>query len=128
MYSYLNELYAHQAWADAEHWQAIEAHPAAIADRAIRERLLHIHLVQHGVLWVVGPRTSPFAFKTLEDFASTADFKAYAQHLHQEVDQLLQSIPPARLEKMIEVPWFQPPLKTRVRHAPTQAAMHNTYN
>jgi hypothetical protein len=80
--SYLNEPYAHQAWADAEHWQAIEAHPAAIADRAIRERLLHIHLVQHGFLWVVGPRTSPFAFNKLEDFAGTGEFKAYAQHYH----------------------------------------------
>jgi uncharacterized damage-inducible protein DinB len=126
--SYLNELYAHQAWADAEHWQAIEAHPAAIADRAIRERLLHIHLVQHGFLWVVGPRTSPFAFKKLEDFASTGEFKAYAQHYHAEMDQLLQSILAARLNEMIEVPWFQPPLKISVRHALTQAAMHSHYH
>ena len=74
--SYLNEPYAHQAWADAEHWQAIEAHPAAIADRAIRERLLHIHLVQHGFLWVVGPRTSPFAFNKLEDFAGTGGIQS----------------------------------------------------
>ena len=37
MDSYLNELYAHQAWADAEHWRAIEAHPAALSDKAIRE-------------------------------------------------------------------------------------------
>jgi uncharacterized damage-inducible protein DinB len=126
--SYLNELYAHQAWADAEHWRAFEARPAALADRAIRERLLHIHLVQHGFLWVVGPRTSAFAFKKLEDFASTADFKGYAQHYHAEMDQLLQSITSARLEEMIEVPWFQPPLKISVRHALTQAAMHSHYH
>jgi len=30
--SYLDELYAHQEWADAEHWRAFEAHPAALAD------------------------------------------------------------------------------------------------
>ncbi len=47
MTSYLDELYAHQEWADAEHWRAFEAHPAALDDKAIRERLLHIHLVQH---------------------------------------------------------------------------------
>jgi uncharacterized damage-inducible protein DinB len=126
--SYLNELCAHQAWADVEHWQALDAHPAAIADRAIRERLLHIHLVQHGFLWVLGPRTSPFAFKKLEDFASTGEFKACARHYHAEMDQLLHSILAARLNEMIEVPWFQPPLKISVRHALTQAAMHTHYH
>ncbi|MGC2329600.1 MAG: DinB family protein, partial [Candidatus Sulfotelmatobacter sp.] len=128
MDSSLNELYAHQAWADAEHWRAFEAHPAALADRAIRERLLHIHLVQHGFLWVVGPRTSPFAFKKLEDFPGAADFKGYAQHYHGEMDQLLRSITPARLEEVIEVPWFKPVLKISVRHALTQAAMHSHYH
>ena len=128
MDSYLNELYAHQAWADAEHWRAIEAHPAALADKAIRERLLHIHLVQHGFLWAVGPRTSPFAFKKLEDFTSAADFKGYAQHYHAEMGRLLRSITPSRLEEMIEVPWFKPPLKISVRHALTQAAMHSHYH
>lgn len=128
MDSYLNELYAHQEWADAEHWRAIEAHPAAIADKAIRERLLHIHLVQHGFLWVVGARTLPFAFKKLEDFASTENFRGYAQHYHGEMDQVLQSISPTRLEEIIEVPWFKPALKISVRHALTQAAMHSHYH
>ena len=72
MISYLNELYAHQAWADAEHWRAFEAHPAALADKAIRERLLHIHQVQYAFLWITGPRTSGFEFKKLEDFSSMA--------------------------------------------------------
>ena len=47
MPSYLEELYAHQEWADAEHWRALEAHPPALEDKAIRDRLHHIHLVQH---------------------------------------------------------------------------------
>ena len=64
MPSYLEELYSHQEWADAEHWRAFEAHPPALGDKAIRERLLHIHLVQHGFLWIVGPRTQ--SFETIE--------------------------------------------------------------
>ena len=79
MNSYLDELYAHQEWADAEHWRAFEAHPAALDDKAIRERLLHIHLVQHGFLWVTGPGAVGFAFKKLEDFPSMADLKKYAR-------------------------------------------------
>ena len=50
----LRDLYGHQAWADAEHWRAIEAHPAARDDQAIRRRLYHLHSVQRGFMWVVG--------------------------------------------------------------------------
>ena len=56
MPAYLKELYAHQEWADAEHWRALQGHAAALADKAIRERLHHIHQVQAAFLWVVGPR------------------------------------------------------------------------
>jgi len=44
------------------------------------------------------------------------------------MNQLSQSISPARLEELIEVPWFQPPLKISVHHALTQAAMHSHYH
>ena len=37
---------AHQAWADAEHWRAIETHAPAARDSAIGIRLHHIHMVQ----------------------------------------------------------------------------------
>jgi hypothetical protein len=65
MPSYLEELYAHQEWADAEHWRALEAHPPALEDKAIRDRLHHIHLVQHGFLWVTSP-TRPECQSSLE--------------------------------------------------------------
>jgi len=41
MDSYLEELYAHQEWADAEHWRAFEAHSTALKDKALYERLHH---------------------------------------------------------------------------------------
>ena len=128
MSSYLDELYAHQEWADAEHWRAFEAHPVALADKAIRERLFHIHLVQHGFLWVTGPRTSEFAFKKLEDFPLIADLKKYAQQGLAEMNALLKKADHVRMEEVIEVPWFKPPLKITVRHALTQAAMHSHYH
>jgi uncharacterized damage-inducible protein DinB len=125
--SYLDELYGHQEWADAEHWRAIEAHPAALADKAIRERLLHIHQVQRGYLWIIGPRTSEFAFKTLQDFPSTVDLKVYARQGLTEMWEALHNTSPGRMEELIEVPWFKP-LKISVRHALTQAAMHSHYH
>ena len=126
--SYLDELYAHQAWADAEHWRAFEAHPAALGDKAIRERLLHIHQVQHAFLWVTGPRTSGFAFKKLEDFPSMADLKKYAQLGLEEMNELLKKTGQDRLEEVVEVPWFRPPVRISLRQAMTQAAMHSHYH
>lgn len=128
MDSSLSELYAHQEWADAEHWRAFEAHPTALADQAIRERLMHIHLVQHGFLWVTDREKSEFAFKKLEDFASMGDLKIYAREGLAALNEALKNMDQARLEEVIEVPWFKPALKISVRHALTQAAMHSHYH
>ena len=128
MPSYLDELYAHQEWADAEHWRAFEAHAAALEDRAIRERLHHIHLVQSAFLWVTGPRTAQFAVTKAEDYPNIADLKTFARELHVKMAAMIGRADDARLEEMIEVPWWQPPLKLSVRHALMQAALHSHYH
>jgi uncharacterized damage-inducible protein DinB len=128
MNSYLDELYAHQEWADAEHWLAIEAHPPAMADRAIRERLLHIHLVQHGFLWVTARQRPEFLFTKMEDFPAMAGLKKYGRQGLEELQERLQQTDQARMEEIIEVPWFKPPAKISVRQALTQAAMHSHYH
>lgn len=128
MSSYLEELYAHQEWADAEHWRAFEAHPPALADKAIRERLHHIHLVQHGFLWITGPRTEAFANCKLEDFASISAVKKYAREGLSMLNDFVNSLDGARADEIIEVIWFRPPAKISVRQALTQAAMHSHYH
>ncbi len=128
MNSYLDELYAHQEWADAEHWRAFEVHPSALADKAISERLLHIHQVQYGFLWITGPRAGGFEFKKLEDFPSMTDLKHYAQRYHASASEMLRGLDADKLEAMVEAPWFKPPLKLSRRHALTQAAMHSHYH
>jgi uncharacterized damage-inducible protein DinB len=127
MNSYLDELFAHQEWADAEHWRAFEAHAAALQDEAIRKRLLHIHQVQRGFLWICGPKTEGFAFKKLEDFPAMSDLKAYAREGNAGFQELLKTLDETAMEAMIEVPWF-PHLKISRRHALTQAAMHSHYH
>jgi len=126
--SYLHELYGHQEWADAEHWRAFEAHPAALADKAICERLLHIHQVQYAFLWITGPQTSGFEFKKLEDFPGMADLKQYAQRYHVAAAELLRGLDQAKIEEVVEAPWFTPPVRLSRRHALTQAAMHSHYH
>jgi uncharacterized damage-inducible protein DinB len=127
MLSYLDELYAHQEWADAEHWRALEGHAPALADVAIRGRLHHIHMVQSAYLWIVGPRTAPFAMTKVEDYATMADLKAFARKVHRDLAAMLGALDD-HLAETTEVPWFQPPLKISVRHALMQAAMHSHYH
>jgi uncharacterized damage-inducible protein DinB len=126
--TYLHELYAHQEWADAEHWRAFDAFPAALADRAIRERLHHIHLVQSAFLWVTSDPKAKFVITKADDYPNMADLKAFARKHHSEMAAVLGAIDEAQLAKITEVPWFQPPLKISVRHALTQAAMHSHYH
>jgi uncharacterized damage-inducible protein DinB len=128
MTTYLHELYAHQAWADAEHWRAFGAYPAALADQALCERLHHIHLVQAAFLWVVGPRSTQFVITKIEDYANMADLKAFARKCQSEMAAMLGGMGEVRLAETIEVPWFHPPLKISVRHALMQAAMHSHYH
>jgi len=128
MPSYLDELYGHQEWADAEHWRALEAHAPALADKAIRERLHHIHLVQSAFLWVVGPRTEQFAISKAEDYPNMADLKAFARKGHVELATTLDEMDEVRLAEMIEVPWFRPPVRIARRQALMQAAMHSHYH
>ena len=128
MSSYLDELYAHQEWADAEHWRAFEAHPPALADKAICERLLHIHQVQHAFLWMTGPRTSPFAFRNMDAFSGMAELKAYAREYHSAVAELIKGLDAAGMEEMVDAPWFSRPTKISRRHALMQAAMHSHYH
>src|SRR5271165_5289929 len=128
MTTYLHELYSHQEWADAEHWRAFEAFPAALADRAIRERLHHVHLVQSAFLWVTKDPTAQFVITKAEDYPNIADLKAFARKYHSEMAGMLGMMDGARLAETVEVPWFRPPLKISVRHALTQAAMHSHYH
>lgn len=126
MSTYLEELYAHQEWADAEHWRAFESFPPALTDKAIRERLVHIHLVQHAFLWITGPRTDQFALKNVEDFVNMTNLNDYAKEGSTQLSAFVRSVGAA--EEIIEVPWFQPPAKISIRHALMQAAMHSHYH
>jgi uncharacterized damage-inducible protein DinB len=125
----LSDLYGHQTWADAEHWRAIESHPAAAVDGVIRDRLHHIYLVQRAFRWIVGSREPMFQATKPSDFPSLAALKADARSYHEEMRALLAAVPVDRLEETIDVPWFQdPPLTLTVSEALTQCAMHSHYH
>jgi uncharacterized damage-inducible protein DinB len=125
----LRDFYGHQQWADAEHWRAIEAHPPAATDAAVRVRLHHIHLVQRAFQWVVGDRAAPFVISKPEDFATLGDLKSATRVYHDEMAAFLATVPRERFDEAFEVPWFKdPPLRLTMTEALTQCVMHSHWH
>ncbi|HEV2983723.1 MAG TPA: DinB family protein, partial [Vicinamibacterales bacterium] len=125
----LRDLYGHQVWADAEHFRAIGAHPAARGDKAILVRLHHIAIVQRAFLWAVGDRQDAFEFTKPEDFASLDALKRYVREHHDRLVPFIATVSDLRLAESIAIPWFKdPPLSLTVAEALTQGAMHSHYH
>jgi uncharacterized damage-inducible protein DinB len=125
----LRDLYGHQAWADAEQWRAIQAHPPAREDDVIRTRLHHIHIVQRAFRWIVGTRDPAFTMTKPADFATLADLEAYGRAYHEEMAGFLDTLTPERLDTPIDILWFKdPPLRITVAEALMQCAMHSQWH
>ena len=123
----LIDLYRHQQWADAEHWRAIQAHPGAVDDPAIRERLHHIHHVQHAFLGVV--TNSGFDPFNPPAFEQAGGLKAWAREYHDAVIPLIGNLAAVEVERAVTIPWFEnPPLTISVDEALTQCALHSHYH
>jgi uncharacterized damage-inducible protein DinB len=124
----LRDLLAHQLWADVEHWQAIGAHPAARVDKALHDRLHHIHQVQRAFAWIVGGGERP-GFTTPDRYPDFVALKRYGKESHDVIQQLLSSISDARLTEPITIPWFtEPPLTLLCSEALAQMATHSHYH
>src|SRR5713101_6905667 len=125
----LQDLYGHQAWADAEHWRAMAAHAPAREDQALHHRLHHLHLVQRSFIWAVGDRTATFAFSKADDFKTFDDLKAFARDSHAIINQFVEGVTDTQLAQNVSIPWFKdPPLTITVGEALTQCAMHSQWH
>jgi uncharacterized damage-inducible protein DinB len=126
----LRDMFGHQFWADTELWKAIGAHAPARDDKAIRDRLHHIHMVQRAFVWgVSGGPGGQFNVSTAADFGSFDDLRAYAQDSHAEIGRWLGSATDADFNRTLPIPWFRdPPLTLTVTESLTQCAMHSHYH
>ena len=115
-------------WADAEHWRAIGALPAAREYAPLRERLHHIHQVQRMFVWAVGDRARRPTQTQPGSFVAFDDLKAYARDAHDQIRRLLEGLTDARLAESVTMPWFKPPLELTVENALAQMAMHSHYH
>ena len=124
----LRDLYGHQEWADALHWSAFAAHPGALDDPKLRERLHHIHLVQRAFLGVARGTGMPDRTR-LEDFAGMDELKAEALRYHEAARRFVEEASDAALAARAQLPWFEdPPLDISLAQALHQCAMHSHYH
>lgn len=129
MNSLLRDLYSHQAWADAEHWRAIQCNPAASQDKVIFEKLHHIHLVQHAYLRIVSAKGAGFKPTKPEDFPGVNDLKNYARNFHNQILPFLDALKNEDLNNKIIIPWAPtPPVDITVEQALMQVIMHSHYH
>lgn len=125
----LSDLYNHMEWADAEHWRAVENFPSALEDKIIRERLHHIHLVQHAYLWIVSEGGNDFKRTAVDDFYPITELKNYAREFHTKMAEFQKTLTESKLYLSVNIPWYKdPPLSVPVIQALTQAVMHSQYH
>ena len=127
MESLLRDLYGHQAWADAEHWRAFEALPAALEDAEIRSRLEHLFQAECAFLCLA--RGEDVSVKRLADFPNMAAMRDDMRLYHEQAAAFLDAVRDTRLAEIIVLPWFkEPPIRVTVAEALAQAAMHSHYH
>lgn len=127
MIELLRDMYHHQAWADAEMWKALEAHPGALENTAVQKCLRHIHLAQRSFLSVV--RSEQLVIKRFEDFSSMNELKEYAMTNHNEALAFIKDCTEFKLAEVVRIPWFRnPQLSLTIAQALLQAAMHSHYH
>lgn len=99
---WLVDLYRHMAWADASIWMAALALEAAPDDTTLRERLHHIHLVQHVfvAIWR-GQPIDPHAGEGLD----LVELAAWAREGHAVAAAHLASISSQELGAAVSLPW-----------------------
>jgi uncharacterized damage-inducible protein DinB len=127
MHAFLGNLYGHQAWADAEHWRAFAATPAALEDDAIRRRLEHILQCERAFLCLA--RGEEIAAGSLEYFPDMGAMREDYRRYHAEAAAFLDTVTEARLGDALVIPWLKdPPARITVAEALVQAAMHSHYH
>jgi uncharacterized damage-inducible protein DinB len=128
----LQPLMRHMEWADALVWSAVLALPAERADPLTRERLHHVHWVQHAYLriWRQEPVDAPPPVP-----AELGVVLARARELYPAAAGFLGSIEASELERRVEFPWrehlrstFGEVHPTTLAEAVLQVALHSTYH
>ena len=117
----IRDLYAHQAWADAELWRFLDVAPSAIVDKRVGELLNHIHAVQRYFLSAV--QGEPLTREQLMIQMELPELVESYQKYHATAESFLAKMRESHLDDAISVPWF-PSFRPKVSEALVQAVTH----
>ena len=132
MLTLLRELYDHMKWADASVWRAALAHPPAASDTALREKFMHIHMVQRAFLSIWRGEAPQFR----ETFDSLGEVARWGGEYHDEVRSHFAAVDDGALDGIVVLPWAdrltrpfgRDAAPTTMRETMMQVAMHSTYH
>lgn len=130
----LRELFAHMEWADALVWRAVRALGDGEPDGPLRERLLHIHIVQRAFLNVWTGQ--PLKFPEAADFPALKALEAWARPYYAEAWRHLEPLGAADLSRPLELPWAaelakrfgRDPDAVTLAETAFQVTSHSTYH
>jgi uncharacterized damage-inducible protein DinB len=131
MKSLIQDLFAHQEWADAELWKAVESCPGALDKEDIAKRFRHFHSTQYGYLHLLQEKKLDMkAFVSrYGDSIPIQTVKQNAIETHLELAKFLADMPEAALNENVIIPWFKDPTVTvTTTQALIQVAMHSQYH
>jgi uncharacterized damage-inducible protein DinB len=125
MLTLICDLFAHQAWADAEMWRFLAEAPGAQSDLKVLALLTHIHAVQRFFLSVV--QGEPLTREALTREMAVPELRESYRRYHQIALPYLATMPGTHLEDTVLVPWF-PDFQTKVHEALVQATTHSIHH
>jgi uncharacterized damage-inducible protein DinB len=131
MKSFIQDLFGHQEWADAELWKAVEACPGALDTGDISKRFRHFHSTQYAYLMLVqGDKVDiKDIISRYGDSVPIQTVKQNAIAIHAELAKFLAALPESKLEEELVIPWFKDPTFTvTAAQALVQVAMHSQYH
>jgi uncharacterized damage-inducible protein DinB len=123
----LKDLFLHQTWADARHWRAFGSRPVVFEDKALWDRLHHIHAVQLGFLAVA--RGEAYSFTKPGDYPDPGALREEARRGHEAAIAYVSHATPEDLARLAVIPWFKDaPRQITIGEALHQAVMHSQYH
>ncbi len=121
MLALLRDVFAYQAWADAEVIRRIEATPTAKADAELQKLLHHIYVVYR--FFLLSVQGEPPTQEELMKELSFGEVREGLQKIHRLADGFLPKIRESRLRDKVEVPWFKE--QPTCHEALVQAVLHS---
>jgi uncharacterized damage-inducible protein DinB len=121
----IRDLYAHQAWADAEMFRFVGATPAAQSDKKVIELLNHIHTVQRFFFSAV--RGDVLTREDLTRELPLPELHESYRSYHTLADSYLPKVRESHLRDKIVVPWF-PNFQPSCQDALIQAVTHSIHH